>query len=112
MIINQVELGIRIRAVRETQRISQYQAARALGLPQTAYADIEAGDRLLAGDELVILADLLGVRAASIAEMPELREQATFAVGVGEAASPAKTMREKLYAYLELDAYLTSQGML
>jgi transcriptional regulator with XRE-family HTH domain len=111
MIVDHATLGARIREVRELRGISQGQAARALDVSQPTYSRIESGDRPLAGDELVILADLFGVRAAAIVGIPELRKQARFAARTDGTSPAMETMREKLYAYLELDAYLTAQGI-
>ena len=111
MIVDHVVLGRRIREVREACRVSQATAAEALEISQPTYSRIEAGDRPLAGDELVILADLFGVRAATITGVPALRERARYAARTDGSSAAMSTMREKLYAYLELDAYLTSQGI-
>jgi transcriptional regulator with XRE-family HTH domain len=111
MIVDHVALGQRIREVREARSVSQSEAAQALEISQPTYSRIESGERPLTGDELVILADLFGVRAAAITGLPALRERARFAARTDGSSPAMTTMREKLYAYLELDAYLTSQGV-
>jgi transcriptional regulator with XRE-family HTH domain len=111
MIIDRVVLGQRIREVREARGISQSDAAQALEISQPTYSRIESGERPLAGDELVILADLFGVRAAAITGLPALRERARFAARTDGSSAAMTRMREKPCAYLELDAYLTSQGV-
>ena len=111
MIVDTAVLGQRIREVREAKGVSQAAAALALEVSQPTYSRIESGERPLAGDELVILADLFGVRAAAITGLPGVRERARFAARTDGSAAAMTTMREKLCAYLELDAYLTSQGV-
>ena len=63
------------------------------------------------GDELVQLADCFGIRAAAIAGLADVRERARFAARTDGDFSPMTAMRERLYAYLELDSYLSSQGI-
>lgn len=106
-------LGSRVRDAREaaSPRVSQEQAAEALGISQPTYSRIETGERALKGDELVQLADLFGVRAAAITGIAEVRGRARFAARTDGTASPMASMRDKLYAYLELDTYLTNQGV-
>lgn len=111
MIVDHVMLGRRIREVREAEGISQVAAAEALEISQPTYSRVESGERPLAGDELVILADLFGVRAAAITGLPQLQQRARYAARTDGSSAAMETMREKLYAYLELDAYLTSQGI-
>ena len=57
------------------------------------------------------LADLFGVRAAAINGLAQVRERARFAARTDGTSSSMVAMRERLYAYLELDAYLTDQGV-
>jgi hypothetical protein len=40
-----------------------------------------------------------------------MRQRARYAARTDGSSSAMVTMREKLYAYLELDFYLTSQGI-
>lgn len=105
------ELGRRLREARELAGESQIAAANAIGVSQPTYYRIESGDRPLKGDELIQLADFLGIRAAAITGLVEARERARFAARTDGGSSPMATMRERLYAYLELDSYLTSQGV-
>jgi transcriptional regulator with XRE-family HTH domain len=102
----------RIREVREQLEISQDAAASALGVSQPTYSRIEDGSRPLKGDELVLLADLFGVRASAITGVLALRERARFAARTDGGTAEMTAMRERLYAYLELDDYLTQQGVL
>ena len=109
MIVDHIALGQRIRELREAKAIPQTAAAAALEVSQPTYSRIEAGERPLAGDELVILADLFGIRAAALTGLDAVRQRARHAARTDGSCSAMVTMREKLYAYLELDAYLTSQ---
>jgi len=111
MQVDMRELGRRLREAREAAGISQDTACRAIGVSQPTYFRIESGDRLLKGDELVQLADCFGIRAAAITGLTEVRERARFAARTGGDFSPMAAMRERLYAYLELDSYLTGQGI-
>lgn len=104
-------LSRRVREAREAAGISQADAAQALEMSQPTYYRIESGARPLKGDELIRLADLFGMRAASITGAAEIRERARFAARTDGGSSSMATMRERLYAYLELDAYLTGQGI-
>jgi hypothetical protein len=79
---------------------------------QATYARLESGERVMRGEELVVFADLFGVRAATITGAVSVSEQARFAARTDGTTSPmVAVMREKLYAYLELDSYLAGQGM-
>ncbi|GAA2539349.1 hypothetical protein GCM10010435_03320 [Winogradskya consettensis] len=66
--------------------------------------------RTLKGGELIRLADCFGIRAAAITGLAVVRERASVAARAKGDASMA-TVRERLYAYLELDSYLTGQGI-
>lgn len=124
------QLAARVREAREAAGISQDQARKAIDVSQPTYSRIESGDRALRGDELVQLADCFGVRAAAITGLADVRERARFAArteggparteggpaftdGARADGNPAPmaAMRERLYAYLELDSYLTDQGI-
>lgn len=111
MHVDMRKLGRRVREARETAGVSQDAARRAINVSQPTYSRIESGDRLLKGDELVQLADCFGVRAAAITGLPEIRERARFAARTDGSPASMAAMRERLYAYLELDDYLTSQGI-
>lgn len=109
--MDQAVLGRRLRIAREARVISQTMAGDALGLSQPTYARIELGKRALAGDELVVLADMFGVRAASITGLAQVSERAIYAARTDGNNSPMAEMRERLYTCLELDAYLSDQGV-
>lgn len=111
MRVDMREIGRRLREAREAAGVSQDEARKAIGVSQPTYFRIENGDRLLRGDELVQLADRFGIRAAAITGLAEVRERARFAARTDGDLSPMAAMRERLYAYLELDAYLSSQGI-
>lgn len=111
MMLDSVDVGRRLREVRDAAGVSQETAANAIEVSQATYSRLESGERVLKGDELVVLADTFGVRAAAITGAVEVREQARFAARTDGSASAMVSMREKLYAYLELDAYLAGQGI-
>lgn len=111
MQVDMRELGRRLREARDAAGISQETACRAIGVSQPTYFRIESGERPLKGDELVQLADCFGIRGAAITGLPEVRERARFAARTDGELAPMIAMRERLYAYLELDSYLTSQGI-
>lgn len=104
-------LGRRVREVRELAKVSQDEAAQAIGVSQPTYSRIETGDRLLKGYELVQLADRFGVRAAAIGGLAPVAARARFAARTDGSAASMDSMRNRLYAYLELDAYLSDQGI-
>lgn len=106
-----VALGHRVQQARDAAKLSQTQAGKVIGLSQPTYSRIETGDRPLKGYELVQLADRFGVRAASIAGLGPVQARARYAARTDGSGASMDTMREKLYAYLELDAYLTDQGI-
>lgn len=111
MDLNVVELGRRVREVREGVGVTQDEARKAIEVSQPTYSRIESGDRPLKGAELVQLADRFGVRAASISGLAQVRERARYAARTDGTSSPMTAMRERLYASLELDAYLSDQGI-
>ena len=107
-------LAERLRRTREAVDVSEVDAATAIGLPRAAYAQIEAGTRPLRADELVMLADRFAVRAGTIVGRPDLERRAHLSMtgaAVEDPGSPGHAMRARLAAYLELDAYLTDQGI-
>ncbi|HZE05011.1 MAG TPA: helix-turn-helix transcriptional regulator [Solirubrobacteraceae bacterium] len=110
-LVDHVTLGRRLRAVREAAKVSQDEARNAIGVSQPTYSRIETGERPLKGDELVTLADLFGVRAAAITGVAKLQERARYAARTDGSQPQMALMREKLQAYLELDSYLTDQGV-
>lgn len=111
MSVDMQDLGRRVREAREAAGASQNDAATAIGVSQPTYYRIESGDRTLKGDELIQLADFFGIRAAAIAGLAEVGDRARFAARTDGGSSSMAAMRERLYAYLELDSYLTSQGI-
>ncbi|TDT95572.1 helix-turn-helix protein [Streptomyces sp. 846.5] len=111
MDVDMKALGQRVREAREAAGVSQDEARKAIGVSQPTYSRLESGDRPLKGDELIQLADCFGIRAAVITGLAEIRERARVAARTDGSTSSMATMRERLYAYLELDAYLTSQGI-
>ena len=107
---NQLLLGRRIRAARTAVGITQETAADALDLSQPTYSRIESGDRELTGPELIRLADLFGIRVGALLAYPEIQARACFAARKSGESASMDRMKERLCAYLELDAYLTAQG--
>lgn len=110
-LVDQIALGRRLREVREAADVSQAEASALIEVSQPTYSRIEAGERPLKGDELVALADRFGVRAAAVTGVASLRERARYAARTDGSQPAMVVMRDKLHAYLELDAYLTDQGV-
>lgn len=104
-------LGQRIKAARERAGVSQDEARLAIGVSQPTYSRLEAGTRPVTGDELVILADQFGVRTATITGLAAMEQRALFAARTDGTTPSTRAMRDRLYAYLELDSYLTDQGI-
>jgi len=109
--LNVVALGRRVREVRESVGVTQDEARKAIEVSQPTYSRIESGERALKGAELVQLADRFGVRAAAITGLAAVREHARFAARTDGTNAPMSAMRERLYASLELDSYLSDQGI-
>ncbi|WP_426560401.1 helix-turn-helix domain-containing protein [Angustibacter sp. McL0619] len=105
-------LATQVKHAREAAGVSQEDVALAIGVSQPTYSRIEQGSRPLKGDELILLADRLGVRVAAITGVLRVREQARFAARTDGTSSAMAAMRERLYAYLELDDYLRGIGLL
>lgn len=110
-LIDRVALACRLRDVREAAGVSQEKAGVAIGVSQPTYQRIEAGERPLKGDELMLLADLFNIRAARITGVVALGERVRYAARTDGSQPQMAAMRDKLHAYLELDAYLTDQGV-
>lgn len=104
-------LGRRIREARTRAGESQEDMATLLGVSQPTYFRIEAGARALKGDELVVIADRLGVRAAALIGLPSLQGRVRFAARVNGADASLHALRHRLEEYLELDAYLAGHGI-
>ncbi len=54
------EIGMRLRALRESKGFSQQTVANALSIHQSAYSNIEAGNRNLSAWEMLQLSTLFG----------------------------------------------------
>lgn len=104
-------IGRRLASVRVAAGVRQEDAAATLGLSQPTYSRIEKGTRGLRADELITLADRLGVRAAAIANVDEPLGHAHFAARTNGTSAAMETMLNQLLAYLELDDYLTDRGV-
>jgi transcriptional regulator with XRE-family HTH domain len=57
------KIGLRVRAVRKEQGLSQVELARVLGVEETAISKIENGKRGLAAAELAQLCERFGMRS-------------------------------------------------
>lgn len=111
MDLDMASLGRRIKELRLGKGVDQAAAAAAIGVSQPSYSRIESGQRRLKGSELVQLADYFQVRAAALTGVPQVQDRVRMAART-DGSSPAMTaMSEKVIAYLELDAYLTDQGI-
>lgn len=109
--VDHTALGKHLRAAREAAGVTQTQAQEAIGVSQPTYSRIEAGTRPLKGDELIQLADRFGVRVSSITSLSQIQERSRFAARTDTPEASMQVMRDKLASYLELDAYLTSNGI-
>lgn len=104
----------RVKAVRVRCGVSVDAAAAALNMTLLDYSAVEDGSRGLKGDELVLLADLCGVRVGAISGLTQVSDRVSdrvppASVAVGD--EPALvSMRGFLDAYFELDSYLDGQG--
>lgn len=109
--ITHTALGSRLREVRESRNVTQEEACDAIGVSQPTYSRIESGERPLKGDELIILADRIGVRVSSLTGYLEAEELAKFAARSDGSMATMDVLKSKLLAYLELDSYLADQGI-
>ena len=100
----------RVQAARTRSGVSQQAAASALELSPLAYSGIEEGSRQLRGDELVLLAGLLGVRVGAICGLGRAAVQARQAGRAAGSEAGLAAMRSSLDAYFELDGFLARQG--
>jgi transcriptional regulator with XRE-family HTH domain len=105
------DLAGRLREVREARGESQERAAAAISVSQPTYFRIEDGTRPLKADELILLADLFDIRAAALTGMAEVRSRARLAARVEGDATCGFKLRDRLYAYLEVDGYLRNAGI-
>lgn len=110
-LIDQAALGERLREVREAAHVSQEEASAAIGVSQPTYSRMESGARVPKGDELVALADRFGVRVGTITGVVTLADRVRYAARTDGTQPHMAAMRAKLHAYLELDSYLTDQGV-
>ncbi len=109
--VDSVELGRRLRLARQAAGVSQEEAQLAIGVSQPTYSRIESGTRELRADELILLADRFGIRTAALIGLEDVRSRAKTAARTNDPNSAMVAMQERLYAYLELDQYLTDQGI-
>jgi transcriptional regulator with XRE-family HTH domain len=61
-----INLGQRIKKIRESLGITQEKLANLLGVPRSTTSQIENGERKVAADELIKLADILNVSIAAL----------------------------------------------
>ena len=109
--VDHAMIGRRVRELREARGVEVSAIIETLEISQPTYSRVEAGARPLKGHELVLLADLLGVRVASIVELPRIKARVRYAARTDGTEAGMEAMKERLCAYLELDSYLTSQGI-
>lgn len=104
-------VGRRVRELREARGVEVSVITEALQISQPTYSRVEGGKRPLKGHEFVLLADLLGVRASAIVELPRIRARVRCAARTDGTEAGMEAMNDRLCAYLELDSYLTDQGI-
>lgn len=97
--------------LRRAAGISQEDLAARASISQATYSRIAGNARGLKGAEAIRLADALGVRLGVILGAAEIEERAVCAARTDGGPSGMEVMRNRLHAYLELDAYLESQGI-
>lgn len=107
----QTLIASRLRELRTANGLNQEQAGAAAEISQETYHRIETGKRPVKGAELIQLADLFNVRVSSISGLAKVRERAVGAARTDGTSPSMDTIRDYLCSYLELDAYLTRQGI-
>ena len=80
MAIDAVTLGARLREARTNTRLTQDEAAKALGLPRTAIVHIEAGNRSVSTLELAKFAQIYRRPAASFFTETQAEDDALIAI--------------------------------
>lgn len=111
MLIDHAALGRRIYEIRERSGVSQKELAAAISVSQPTLSRIESGDRALAGDELILLADALGVRVGAITAAHRIDERVQVAARTDGSLPDMAGLRRHLVAYLELDEYLANHSI-
>lgn len=97
--------------LRKKADLSQEALAEKAGISQPTYSRIASNSRGLKGAEALQLADALGVRLGAILGGADVEARTICAARTDGGPSGMETMRERLSAYLELDAYLEAQGI-
>lgn len=106
-----IQIANALKRLRERADISQEKLADLAGISQPTYSRIEGNARGLKGGEAIRLADALGVRLGAILGAVDIESRAVCAGRTDGGPSGMETMRERLFAYLELDDYLEAQGI-
>ncbi|MGV3712890.1 helix-turn-helix domain-containing protein [Pseudolysinimonas sp.] len=113
-----IEIGTRVRTLRENLGLSQRKVARDSMISQAGLSRIENGDRVATGAELFHLGQALGTSLSELASESPLRER----VGVGmrlkhdipqddATLQQIAAVRERLISLMEADAVLREQGI-
>jgi Zn-dependent peptidase ImmA (M78 family)/DNA-binding XRE family transcriptional regulator len=107
------ELGARLKAARTAAAVTQEVAAARIGAARTTIVAIERGDRRLAGEELLSLCDLYGVRVGPILRADAVRVdlEPQFRRAARSDADPAaveatRLLQESATRYVELERRL------
>jgi HTH-type transcriptional regulator, cell division transcriptional repressor len=102
--------GDRIAQLREATGRSQRALGREAGITQATLCRIEQGTRDPKMNEVLALAWALGSTVSELTGHSVIRDRVECVARAGENAS-MDGMRRELTHYLELDAYLESQGI-
>lgn len=76
--VDNVALGLKIKAVRAHRRRSQVEVARAIGVSQATYSSYERGEYELPLGALVAISRYLDVSAAWLLDLPEGIDKSPF----------------------------------
>lgn len=89
-----IQLGNRLRTVRERRGLSQQAVAAAIGLPRTAVTNIESGGRRVSTLELTKLAEVYGCSAAVFLPANAEPEEERLAIALHRTLPEMKEVRE------------------
>jgi Zn-dependent peptidase ImmA (M78 family)/transcriptional regulator with XRE-family HTH domain len=112
--MNEQQLGMRLRQARERAELTQEGAARALGLDPSAVAKIERGRRGLGALELKRLASLYGTSMEDLLEGPFAEEDVPLTIALRATAKTlgpkAEAMKRRLQRVVADDRWLREIG--
>lgn len=111
MLKEPIQIGSKIRRLREYQRLTQEHVATGLGISQQAYSKLESDTSALTVNQLIVISELLGVSPGSLLDEDAHKvifhfssnnnNKGTFSAGMHTPSHKAEELYEQILALLK-----------